>query len=219
MLPFAPPGAIRYKHRAVNRSRRVMILFSRAGLVACVLLVTTLGAGGCGHKIGDSCGTSADCDPSAGTRTCDLSEPGGYCILLGCDARSCPSDSVCARFFPEPPLLDTTKTCVPPPVSNPPLCAGVADGICCDADEVCLPFVPVPNPNGVTGVCVRTALEKRACVASCGSNGDCRGGYECRPVSSCGAIPLTLDPTSTPQFCAPAPPLIDGGTAPTCSLY
>jgi hypothetical protein len=196
-----------------------MILFSRAGLVACVLLVATLGAGGCGHKIGDSCGTSADCDPSAGTRTCDLSEPGGYCILLGCDARSCPSDSVCARFFPEPPLLDTTKGCDPVASAVAGACAGVANGVCCDADEVCLKYVN-PDPTSslfpAGGACVRTALEKRACVASCGSNGDCRGGYECRAVSSCGAIPLTLDPTSTPQFCAPMPPPIDGGT---CSLY
>ena len=68
---------------------------------------------GCGHKIGDSCSSGADCDPSGGNRTCDISQPGGYCIIEGCDARSCPGEAVCVRFFPEQPLLDPAKACDP----------------------------------------------------------------------------------------------------------
>ena len=41
-------------------------------------------ASACGRDIGDECQTSVDCDPN-GTRACDLSQPGGYCTVLGCD--------------------------------------------------------------------------------------------------------------------------------------
>jgi hypothetical protein len=199
--PLAAGGSMGYNQPIVNRTRALGLALTVALLVA---------GGGCGHKIGDSCTTSADCDPTSGTRTCDLSQPGGYCILEGCDARSCPSDSVCARFFPEPPLLsvDPATVCDPTVLSTPTPCT---------PDEICL-----PDPTGTdahSGVCVRTALEKRVCVESCGGNGDCRGGYECRLVASCGSLPLTLDPTQMPKFCAPVvQPADGGGGANGCSL-
>ena len=120
-------------------------------LVVAALLTV---AAACGHKIGDSCGNSADCDPSTGARTCDISQPGGYCIIEGCDA-----------------------------------------------GEVCLPDVNKPG----TAACVRTSLEKRACAQTCGDSGDCRGGYSCRTVGTCGTLPLLLDPKGTAKFCAPTP--------------
>ena len=43
------------------------------------LLWLALCAVGCGHDIGDECQTSIDCDPN-GTRSCDLSQPGGYSL-------------------------------------------------------------------------------------------------------------------------------------------
>jgi hypothetical protein len=169
-------------------------------LAATALLISL---GGCGHKVGDACTNSADCDPSGGTRTCDLSQPGGYCIVDGCDARSCPSDSVCARFFPEQPLLPV-KVCDATAV--PPAPTG------CDADEICL-----PDANVGAASCVRAALEKRACVETCGSDGDCRGGYVCQALGMCGNGYLTLNPAVIPKYCAPAPlvPLTaDGGLCP-----
>jgi len=168
----------------------------RAGLLA--LVVAAVLGGGCGHKIGDSCSNSADCDPSGGTRTCDLSQPGGYCIIDGCDARSCPDESVCGRFFPDQQFLDV-KVCDP---SNP--------AAACMADEVCLPDANLPAGAS----CVRSSLEKRACVQSCGSDGDCRGGYICRPFGICGTASLTLDPGTTFKFCTPAPPAGATGLCP-----
>ena len=169
------------------------------------LTVVLAATSACGHKIGDSCGNSADCDPSGGGRTCDISQPGGYCIVEGCDARSCPSDSACVRFFPRPPVIDpSTPTCDPAAAAT--CSGGPAAGTCCEADEVCLP-TPKEALDGVAvpGVCVRATLEKRACVQSCGSNGDCRGGYVCRSTGTCGTIALVLDPNAVPKYCAPSP--------------
>jgi hypothetical protein len=169
-----------------------------------VLVALTVG---CGHKVGDSCANSADCDPSGGTRTCDLSQPGGYCIVEGCDARSCPSDSVCVRFFPEQPLLDATKSCDPAAA-----CTVAVPGSCCDPGEVCVAdeTKPADETHPATGACARTALEKRACVQTCGGNGDCRGGYLCRTVGTCGTLGLTLTPDVPAKFCAPMPIAGDG---------
>jgi hypothetical protein len=68
---------------------------------ACALFLLALAAVACSHDIGDSCMTSVDCDPN-GTRSCDLSQPGGYCTILGCDPVTaiCPGGSACIRFFP-----------------------------------------------------------------------------------------------------------------------
>jgi hypothetical protein len=55
-----------------------------------------LALGGCTPSIGDRCNSSTDCSVQ-GTRTCDTSQPGGYCTVLGCGANSC-TNSVCVVF-------------------------------------------------------------------------------------------------------------------------
>ena len=190
----------------LSTRREIRLASGRSWLVAAGLFVAVavLGAAGCGHKIGDACTNSADCDPSGGNRTCDLSEPGGYCIIEGCDARSCPSDSVCVRFFPEQPLLDPTKACDPAAV-----CTAPASGVCCDPGEECLSDAKNPGQ----AACARLSLEKRACVQGCNENGDCRSGYVCRSVGTCGTLALTLDPKAVPKFCAPVPSADNGSLA------
>jgi hypothetical protein len=131
----------------------------------------------CGRSIGDSCSTNAECSAN-GDRTCDMSQPGGYCTIEGCDANSCPSDSICVRFFPEQFL---TKVCNPAVITD------------CSADEVCL----------AVGLCAQRADERRVCEKSCGSDDDCRGGYQCRPGGTQGSMPLLSDPNATASFCAP----------------
>jgi hypothetical protein len=160
----------------------------------------------CGHDIGDSCKTAADCDPN-GTRTCDLSQPGGYCTMAGCDEKSCPSGAVCIRYFPES-YLDKTKTC---DVDCEDVGA-VDASVCpkgatndCAADELCLN----------TGLCAKRSFETHACAYTCGGNGDCRGGYACYPVAStgisreanmsqsAGMMLLAQSPTAVAKVCAP----------------
>ena len=182
-------------------------LFARLGraavLVTGVVLIALAGVG-CGHNIGDGCSINTDCSPN-NDRTCDLSQPGGYCTIEGCDQSSCPSDSACVRFFPEKFL---SQPCDPacnlqdhPMISTDasmaPRCPGQLacsdPNAVCAADQLCLP----------SGLCVPRADEQRLCVKTCGSNGDCRGGYECRAAGTLGSLPLLGDPCATLSFCAP----------------
>ena len=116
-------------------------------------------AAGCGYKIGNSCIVSTDCSAD-GTRLCDTASlPDGYCTIQGCDYDTCPSDSECVSFF--------TGS-----FSNKP-CDYLTENTTTDAcslDEIC----------ALNNECVPRVAEIRFCMATCSSNGDCRGGYECR---------------------------------------
>jgi len=178
---------MRYKPRRmalIPEQRRSFAARIQFCLVGVTISVVASSSAGCSRKIGDACSTNADCDPSGGTRSCDLSQPGGYCVIEGCDPRSCPDNSICVRFFPE---LFVKKLC----------------SETCNADEVCVQSDNDPDPQA-DAVCVRSSLEMRICVQSCGGDGDCRGGYVCRATGNDGALPLTLDPASRPKYCKPA---------------
>jgi len=187
---------------AYPRTRMSFSSFCRATFLTLAAVL----AAGCGHKVGDACSNSADCDPSGGTRTCDLSQPGGYCIVEGCDARSCPEDSVCGRFFPDQQFSQGAVPCAP----------GSTAPSGCMADEVCVADANLNNGTGAS--CIRASLEKRACVQTCGSDGDCRGGYVCRPFGICGAIQLTVDQNSTPKYCVPSLPASQSTSAGLCPI-
>jgi hypothetical protein len=145
----------------------------------------------CGKEIGDSCNTNVDCDQN-GNRDCDLSQPGGYCTINGCDEKSCPSEAVCIRIFPYEAMGST--------------CQLDSD---CTSNELCLP----------EGFCVPRASERRYCERTCGDNGDCRGGYVCHQAgiegqtadtSSYGSVALVATNANQStnvvvKFCAPSP--------------
>ncbi|HEX3697561.1 MAG TPA: hypothetical protein VH374_19470 [Polyangia bacterium] len=157
----------------------------RIGLALMVLGLCALAASaGCARKVGDGCTTSTDCDPN-GNRVCDLSQPGGYCTIDGCDNTSCPTDSVCIRTFPQSYL---TKPCNPQ-CEDTDCAAGRAND--CTDDELCI----------ASGVCARQAFERRYCAATCSTNSDCRGGYECTVGGTHGNFPLLSSPTATAHFC------------------
>ena len=61
------------------------------------LIAMALVLGGCTPSIGDRCNSSTDCSVQ-GNRTCDTSQPGGYCTVLGCTANSCPNSAACVVF-------------------------------------------------------------------------------------------------------------------------
>ncbi len=51
----------------------------------------------CSKEIGIPCGYDIDCSPNM-NRTCDSVQPGGYCLILGCESDECPSEAVCVEF-------------------------------------------------------------------------------------------------------------------------
>lgn len=157
---------------------------SVAGVLQGLLLATAVASAGCGNKIGDDCRSSIDCSID-GDRSCDISQPGGYCTVVGCDTRSCPSDASCVRFFPSKFL---TRPCDPATEDS--------GSNACNADEVCLE----------SGLCAPRATERRYCVAKCGGNSDCRDGYECRFVGEHGSSPLEPKDLGRTRFCAPREP-------------
>jgi hypothetical protein len=180
---------------------------------------------GCGHNVGDSCVTNVDCSP-LGDRFCDVSAPGGYCTVQGCDkplvngvyTDSCPSEAVCIRFFQqvasEPCTFATALTDCHP--DERCLCD------CSDPNDPtrCLsPIVLSVNGSDVTTTCDQSAQgmpaaaaahcapessELRDCEKRCDSDSDCRTpDYECRATGTHGAIPV---PTSFAPLTLP-----DGG--------
>ena len=144
----------------------------------------------CGHKIGDACAVSSDCS-SDGTRVCDTYSPGGSCTIEGCDFGTCPEEALCVRFFP---ALQNATSCEENPAS-------------CQPDEICT----------VGGLCAPRSIELRFCMLSCGDDGDCRDGYECRVeevMKKHGGEPVpdptipTADQGEPPSFCAGRKPCL-----------
>lgn len=167
--------------------RRLMLLVP--------LLVVALGA--CGKEIGDSCSFSTDCDPN-GARICvDPTVHGGYCTIQGCDYSTCPDEAVCIRFFTGD---FANKTCDPIAENNP---VTPPQDRKCTPDELC----------SIEGHCVPRSSENRFCMKKCGSNGDCRDGYECRTFAKMqaeGGEPvlapgIVVTEQTAPKYCAVAP--------------
>lgn len=80
-----------------HRGARVMRMMTRV-VVRSSLVVIFACLVACGRGIGDGCETGLNCSASA-SRLCDMTQPGGYCTLAGCQRGSCPSDSVCVTFW------------------------------------------------------------------------------------------------------------------------
>jgi hypothetical protein len=145
--------------------------------LATILAVVALS--GCSHEIGDDCRSSVDCDPN-GTRSCDLSQPGGYCTVAGCDATSCPSGSTCIRTFPERFLALAANLTVMMQTCDPTVAMSQ-----CPMDSVCASF----------GYCVR-ACDPAASPTTCPSSQLCTSlGYcsQCDPERE--DIPSGAGPT------------------------
>jgi hypothetical protein len=173
--------------------RAVVANSAAVSLARLLLALLALSAVACGKSIGDDCTTSVDCSQD-GNRDCDLSQPGGYCTINGCDEKFCPSESVCIRVFPYEAQGTTSCDWL---TANQ-----TAAGGGCPADQICLP----------DGICVPRVTERRFCEKSCGSNSDCRSGYVCReagvegkqPTSNTyGSIALVANPNQSMvvKFC------------------
>jgi hypothetical protein len=163
--------------------------FSLSSALLLVPLVLIFGA--CSKEIGDSCSFGTDCSPN-GDRICidPVSDTGGYCTIQGCDYSTCPDEAACIRFFTG---NFSNKLCDPTIPS---------DAVCTD-DELC----------ALEGHCVPRSSEVRFCMRTCGSDGDCRDGYECRNLDKMklhGGQPVLapgvpIDAQHAPKFCGVAP--------------
>jgi len=185
-------------------------------LIFALGIVMPLALLGCGRSIGDDCQLNTDCSAN-GDRTCDLSQPGGYCTVEGCDQTSCPQDSACMRFFPahflnqvcdpdceDADLMSQPMTiCTGDSPSAPKPCTKSASTHDCATDEVCVPAPDVSTDADKPGECAPRSSERRLCVKTCGGNGDCRGGYTCRLGGTNGSLPLLTNNCGNFSFCAP----------------
>ena len=73
-----------------------------------IILTAVLLAAACRAEIGDACAYDIDCSPNM-NRNCDSTQPGGYCLVIGCDPDECPNEAVCVEFTtpcPDGPGID-----------------------------------------------------------------------------------------------------------------
>jgi hypothetical protein len=183
---------------AVTTAARMPALM-RDRLVLLVWLVWLAVLGACGNEIGDACFSSFDCSPD-GDRVCVDASANleGYCTIQGCDVSTCPDEAVCIRFFTgafDNRACDATQT----------------DDLACSDDELCA-LGGDDSTAALEGRCVARSSEVRFCMRTCGSDGDCRDGYECRDLARmkqnggqpllAPGVPLSQD---VPKFCAKAP--------------
>jgi hypothetical protein len=74
-----------------------------------IILVLFTFALACDADIGDGCEIDVDCSPNM-DRACDTSQPGGYCLVIGCGPDECPGGAVCVEFTtPCPEDMDPDK--------------------------------------------------------------------------------------------------------------
>ena len=62
-----------------------------------ILLFSCIALAACAPELGDGCADSLECALD-GTRICDSTQPGGYCLIPGCRADECPEEGVCVAF-------------------------------------------------------------------------------------------------------------------------
>ena len=77
-------------------------------LLSIVLMISL--TAGCADEIGDNCQYDIDCSPNL-DRTCDLEQPGGYCLIIGCTPDSCPGEANCVEFTTPCPIGTDPEAC------------------------------------------------------------------------------------------------------------
>jgi hypothetical protein len=59
--------------------------------------VAAAGTAACTPKIGGKCTVNTDCSIT-NTRSCDTSQPDGYCTIFNCSPNTCPDNAACVAF-------------------------------------------------------------------------------------------------------------------------
>ncbi len=94
----------------MNGRFRLIMLLSRPMKRMLIISITLYFAAGCAAEIGDDCDYDVDCSPNM-DRNCDNSQPGGYCLTIGCSPDECPSEAVCVEFTPPCPEYEDESKC------------------------------------------------------------------------------------------------------------
>jgi hypothetical protein len=114
-------------------------------------------------------------------RNCDHSQPGGYCLIIGCSPDECPSESLCVEF--------TTPCPVGEGYGEPGVDIGAEMAAVNDAGvDKCR----IISPNRGRTYCLR----------HCRKNSDCRSKYQCVEPKILSASILDFD-TKRTKICVP----------------
>ncbi|MBN2714924.1 MAG: hypothetical protein JXX14_03650 [Deltaproteobacteria bacterium] len=114
-----------------------------------LLAILSLLTVGCDKEIGDSCSRDMDCSPN-GDRSCDRSQPGGYCLIISCEPDGCPGEAACAEFVtPSPDFGADTDS---------------------DSDT---------SGSEAFYEQLEASRARTYCLKKCRKDRDCRGAYQC----------------------------------------
>lgn len=140
---------------------------------------------------GAACWTDDDCEGDAVCWTADEEGfPGGYCVIEGCDANSCPDGSGCFEFS------DGVSRCIP--VCETDADCRESEGYVCDEYDTCWIGVGTVPPGGSCGaddqcmggadaICVQqSGFPGGYCVIAGCTDTSCPDGSACRQVFTSG---------------------------------
>jgi hypothetical protein len=112
---------------------------------------------GCPEKIGGNCENSLDCS-AENSRLCDVSQPGGYCLIPDCAAAGfiCPREALCAAF------RDTSESYCLRACERDEQCRG--GYVCCvPEDGSGIDILPLPDgsepAHGKPGYCIAADVD------------------------------------------------------------
>ncbi|HKO89539.1 MAG TPA: hypothetical protein VJU61_00210 [Polyangiaceae bacterium] len=144
----------------------------------------------CQPEIGDSCSNASDCSQQ-GERTCDVTQPGGYCTIFGCDVDACPEEAACIGFQSVVSIAPECSSLQARPRLQRTLCL-----LTCKKNSDCR--------GGYSCVDMKQQNPWGAQVISSGSGKVC-------------ALPAPAAPVGETQVCSEAPlpiPVFDAGGSP-----
>ena len=125
----------------------------------------------CTPAIGDRCAVSSDCSIQ-GNRTCDTSQPNGYCTILGCTANSCPDNAACVVFGASVPGCAYNDYGAPSRTGRAMCLKTCSNNSDCRQGEgyVCAPLSQPPWDGGPPWTAVLdTNTSQRVCVVAASS--------------------------------------------------
>jgi hypothetical protein len=142
----------------MTRWRMSMNCFSGRAIAAAFAVAALALQWGCTPEIGDKCVLSTDCS-LRGDRTCDTSQPGGYCTIQDCRANTCPDDAACVLFNPVVPGCGFNSR-TPSRVGRAYCMAYCQDDTDCRDGYVCAD----PKASPWFGVILDEDIGKRVCI-------------------------------------------------------